>query len=614
MPPSTGDLDHAALYNRWKFRARNFQRLEVLAAILALAASGCRTPGPAPAPRAGSGLEAAVASRFAAPAAGAEARPLVQAPVPDAAAGVSVGKLLDLQEPDGCWPSAAPVRTTGLVLLALRYAGVESARLRTAVDRGVLYLVEKQRPDGSWPPGATDDAAIDQALAVWAMAELTMGDSAPGQHETALLRGVSSILDAQAPAGGWGLARRGRPDTLATVLQVAALERAWRAGFSHAGLPDAMARAARYLIGAQNPDGTVGVRGPGLASWTSTAEAALGFDLLGLDARDPRLRALHACAPRTTGGSIRCEYPLLESLLFHIALARQQTPPWEEWVAEIGPELLGRRRDGLWSAPRNEMLFGACYATAAASCILGTRAARQPGVGWSEERPALWAIESGGTTRGFLAAAASIAPWEANAFSPGQVAAMKSCQRLVLATDQWRLQAALERAAGRQALPAWARALALLGDALRPFGATDTLERYAIESLRFAVAEELLAADEVAGLMSRMPEPDQAGLLAVVRATDLNAVARKLHESWRRGDYRDLDDLLRTRLETDASMAHLWQTRLQPLREEVSSRLVKALAGAKAPALIVLDAGWFLGPGSVLDALREAGFAVEEVD
>jgi hypothetical protein len=617
MLPHAGGPDAVRSSNDWKNGRRIFQRLEVAAVALALAAAGCRTPPRAPSPPAAiPGAEAAVGARFTAPCPAAERRALIGPHAPDAPVAISLRMLAALQEPDGSWPSAAPVRATALAVLALRCAGGADE----AASRGSNWLTARQLASGGWPGAATDDAAVDEALALWAMAEEVIAGRG-GSYAEALARGMEHALAQQAPSGGWGLSAAGRPGTLATVLQVIALERTWCAGIVRERLPRAMAMAARFLASSQNPDGTVGLRGPGLVSWASTAEAALGLDLLGLDASDIRLRAIHAMARPASGGRTPCAYPLLEALLCHTALARQQGVPWERWVADIGPELATRGRGGLWSAPANEAIYGGGYATAAAAFILGSRGAKNPAVAWGGPPPALWTVGREGHVAALIAPSTAIAPWEPCAYEPAQLAAMRACRRLVLAADTWRLQVAFERAAGGQAAlralhaaPTWAVALTRASDALTPFGATDALERFGIDTLRFGVAEELIPAEDAAGALSGMPEAAQADLLSVVQDTDLPAIARELHEAWRAGDFATPDRRLRERLASDARVARLWDAHLAPLRKQLAARLAARLGGGDLPVLVVLDAGWILGPGSVLEELRAAGFEVGSME
>jgi squalene cyclase len=65
----------------------------------------------------------------------------------------TVDELLKLQQPDGGWRQNAEMASdafaTGQALYALALAGQSADR--PEVQRGIRFLVDTQKPDGSWP-------------------------------------------------------------------------------------------------------------------------------------------------------------------------------------------------------------------------------------------------------------------------------------------------------------------------------------------------------------------------------------------------------------------------------------------------------------------------------
>ncbi|WP_250286109.1 MULTISPECIES: terpene cyclase/mutase family protein [unclassified Frankia] len=116
--------------------------------------------------------------------------------------------LLDNQEPGGSWFGRWGVNHiygTGAVVPALIVAGVPADH--PSVVRAVRWLVEHQRPDGAWGEDLrsyTDDAWIGQGEATasqtaWALLALLAADPA----SPAVERGVRWLVDTQRPDGTW---------------------------------------------------------------------------------------------------------------------------------------------------------------------------------------------------------------------------------------------------------------------------------------------------------------------------------------------------------------------------------------------------------------------------
>ncbi|GAA5194774.1 squalene--hopene cyclase [Rugosimonospora acidiphila] len=116
--------------------------------------------------------------------------------------------LLDNQEPDGSWFGrwgANYVYGTGAVVPALVFAGTDPAS--PPIRRAVAWLVEHQNPDGGW--GEDLRSYVDRSWAgrgkstasqtAWALLALL----AAGERTEAVERGVAFLVDTQRPDGNW---------------------------------------------------------------------------------------------------------------------------------------------------------------------------------------------------------------------------------------------------------------------------------------------------------------------------------------------------------------------------------------------------------------------------
>jgi squalene-hopene/tetraprenyl-beta-curcumene cyclase len=119
-----------------------------------------------------------------------------------------VAWLLAAQEPDGSWFGrwgANHIYGTGAVVPALVCAGVDAAS--AAVRRAVLFLQEHQNPDGGWGEDLrsyTDPAWVGRgdstaSQTAWALLALL----AAGERSEAVARGVRWLVDTQRPDGTW---------------------------------------------------------------------------------------------------------------------------------------------------------------------------------------------------------------------------------------------------------------------------------------------------------------------------------------------------------------------------------------------------------------------------
>ncbi len=237
---------------------------------------------------------------------------------------------------------------TALAVLAFLGAGSthRDGPYAAVVDRGVEFLVARQRADGSLAGEAEFFAALYcHGMATLAVAECVAltGDTALGP---ALDRAVRHTLSMQHPAtGGWRYAAGDRGDTSQLGWQVMALESAAQAGIG--GLEPARARARVFLAGVSS--GAAG----GLASYrvgerpsvAMTAEALVCRLFLGLPAGHPAtaeaLGAIGRAPPdRATFNSYTWYYATLAS--FHAG-----GPQWDEWNRRLQSALVPlQRRDG----------------------------------------------------------------------------------------------------------------------------------------------------------------------------------------------------------------------------------------------------------------------------
>ncbi len=116
--------------------------------------------------------------------------------LPTAVMNPAQSHLLGLQRPDGGWGAASggPSATEPTALSEMALRGTDDPEAAMSVDRGIGWLRERQRSDGSWPP--SDQVPMGSwmtSLAVLALAD-------------------SPIDRSHATTGGrWLLEREGRP-------------------------------------------------------------------------------------------------------------------------------------------------------------------------------------------------------------------------------------------------------------------------------------------------------------------------------------------------------------------------------------------------------------------
>jgi hypothetical protein len=267
---------------------------------------------------------------------------------------------------------------TGLALLAFLGAGSthRTGGHAQQVDRGLRFLVARQRADGSLAGDAEFFAALYcHGMATLALAECTAITSDESLRP-ALDRAVRHTLSMQHPlTGGWRYAAGDRGDTSQLGWQVMVLTSARQAGIG--GLEPAEARARTFLqsVSSGRAGGLAAYRAGERSSMAMTAEALVCRMFLGMPSDHPTaaeaLTMIGGSLPdRTRPNAYAWYYATLAS--FHAG-----GPQWERWNASIQAALLPlQRRDGgslagSWDPdPVWGMHGGRVYATALAAMTL----------------------------------------------------------------------------------------------------------------------------------------------------------------------------------------------------------------------------------------------------
>ena len=267
---------------------------------------------------------------------------------------------------------------TGLALLALLGAGNthQEGAYADAVQRGVGFLVARQRPDGSLAGDAEFFAALYcHGMATIALAECVAmtGDAALAP---ALERATQHTLAMQHPTtGGWRYAAGDRGDTSQLGWQVMVLASGRNAGLR--GLEAAEARARVFLqsVSSGGAGGLAAYRPGERPNVTMTAEALVCRLLLGMPADHPAVAEALATIARNppdrgSPNAYTWYYATLAS--FHAG-----GPQWERWNASLHDALLPLQRrgagalDGSWDPdPVWGSHGGRVYATALAAMTL----------------------------------------------------------------------------------------------------------------------------------------------------------------------------------------------------------------------------------------------------
>jgi hypothetical protein len=285
--------------------------------------------------------------------------------------------LKNRQLADGSWEGDGaarnPAAMTGMALLCfLAHGETPSASVRygPTVDRGIRWLVARQRADGAF-----DDNVYANAIGAYAIAEAYFLTRIPSLR-IAMESGLGRIVAGQQDTGAftYGYAKNGRRDTSVAGWQVQALKAGVLAGADVPGLETALHRCAdglranyqastgRFLY-APAPGKDEGSE-PTLAC---TGVGVLSLQLLGLaDCREVEggLRALEGHKPdyRAPAGTGR---PLYAWYYITQAMFRAGHGAWSRWQgAFVKTMSAAQNGDGSWTPTgAEETAMGPVYGT-----------------------------------------------------------------------------------------------------------------------------------------------------------------------------------------------------------------------------------------------------------
>ena len=267
---------------------------------------------------------------------------------------------------------------TGLALLALLGAGNthRDGTCSVTVARGIRFLVERQRADGS----LAGDAEFFAALYCHGMAAIALAECCAMTGDASLRppleRAVRYTLSMQHPVtGGWRYAAGDKGDTSQLGWQVMLLASARHAGLAGLEPAEAGARAFLQSVSSGRVGGLAAYRPGERPSMAMTAEALACRMFLGMPADHPcageAVDLLARSLPETRSpNAYAWYYATLAS--FHVG-----GPQWEAWNGRLQAALLPMQRressvlDGSWDPdPVWGGHGGRVYATAMAAMTL----------------------------------------------------------------------------------------------------------------------------------------------------------------------------------------------------------------------------------------------------
>jgi prenyltransferase beta subunit len=192
--------------------------------------------------------------------------PLVALSAPQDTLRKAIVHIATMQDENGAWsrlkgefPSEAEPTSWAVKVLAMNGIAPEK------VDKGVAFLLNDQKPDGSW-----NSNTANVAFVILALKQANKGDEA-------IKKGIEYLRNVQDTDGGFKrIGKEGAPLTIYTAVVLVALK--------EAGIPrnDPVVRMAiDWLMGCQNADGGYGMpKGtPSMAlstAWTVKALSAYG--------------------------------------------------------------------------------------------------------------------------------------------------------------------------------------------------------------------------------------------------------------------------------------------------------------------------------------------------
>jgi hypothetical protein len=267
---------------------------------------------------------------------------------------------------------------TGLALLAFLGAGNthRDGPYAANVARGVGFLVERQRPDGS----LAGDAEFFAALYCHGMATIALGECAAMSGDDTLRpavdRAIRHSVAMQHPVtGGWRYAAGDRGDTSQLGWQVMALASARSAGITGLEVPETRARGFLASVSSGPAGGLAAYRPGERPSVAMTAEALFCRLVMGMPADHPAAAealGLVSRSPPTAAGYNIYTWYYATLASFHAGGAQ-----WEAWNRHLQAALLplqhrsGGPLDGSWDPDRIWGGHGGrVYATALAALTL----------------------------------------------------------------------------------------------------------------------------------------------------------------------------------------------------------------------------------------------------
>lgn len=285
--------------------------------------------------------------------------------------------LKNRQLADGSWEGDGaarnPAAMTGMALLCfLAHGETPSASVQygPTVDRGIRWLVARQRPDGAF-----DDNVYANAIGAYAIAEAYFLTRIPSLR-MAMESGLGRIIAGQQDTGAftYGYAMNGRRDTSVAGWQVQALKAGVLAGADVPGLETALRRCADALRA--NHEASTGrflyapVPGKDEGSQPTlacTGVGVLSLQLLGLaDCHEVEggLRAIEGHKPdyRAPAGTGR---PLYAWYYITQAMFRAGHGAWSRWNGAFARTMTAAQNgDGSWTpAGAEEAALGPVYGT-----------------------------------------------------------------------------------------------------------------------------------------------------------------------------------------------------------------------------------------------------------
>lgn len=239
---------------------------------------------------------------------------------------------------------------TGLALLAFLAAGhtPEAGPYADVVDRGMRFLAERQRADGSLAgPAAFFAELYCHGMATLAVAECYALTGDPALRPV-LRRAIVYTVSRQHPTtGGWRYAAGDRGDTSQLGWQLMALASSRQLGLAEAAAAEEASRGFLDTVTSGRRAGLASYRPGERPTPAMTAEALYARLLLGLSPESPTVAEAAAFLDQHRPGRSRVDsyawyYGTLA--LFHVG-----GEPWQRWNSGLQQTLLSLQRTGTGS-------------------------------------------------------------------------------------------------------------------------------------------------------------------------------------------------------------------------------------------------------------------------